>query len=125
MKNPRSALVLSWTLLVLLSTSVGINALQARRIRELIEPGPAPVSRIGVPAIPIRGVDVSGSPRTITFDARQPSVVYFFSTQCKWCEQNWANVRALAAAAPGRFRFVAVAEERDLAEFVRNHHLQF
>ena len=125
MKKQPFSVALSWTLLVLLSTSVGINALQARRIRKFIEPSSGAVSRVGQPAIPITGADVNGRPRTFTFDAKMPSVIYFFSKQCKWCEQNWANVRALAASSRGRFRFVAVAEDSDLAAFVKDRRLEF
>jgi hypothetical protein len=52
-------------------------------------------------------------------------VLYFFSSKCKWCEENWANVRALSAAGQDRFRFIGVASETALAEFVRARRLEF
>jgi hypothetical protein len=60
----------------------------------------------------------------VRLDAGVPTVVYFFSPTCGWCERNWNNVRALSAASAGRFHVIAVSGETDLQKFVDSHHLQ-
>jgi len=115
----------SWTGLVLLAMSVGLNTLQARRIREFLEPTTVRTSRVGHSVIPFTGQSIDGRLRTFQFADREPTVIYFFSPKCRWCEENWANVQALSAAAEGRFRFVAVAAETGLAGFARDHNLDF
>jgi hypothetical protein len=50
-------------------------------------------------------------------------VIYLFSTTCRWCEQNWANVMALRTSRGDRFRFIAVAAEAISGEFVQARQL--
>ena len=111
--------------LVLLVLSVGLNTLQARRIRDLVDRKVESPSRIGQKAPPLAGLALNGRPRVLRFDEGQPTVLYFFSPTCRWCEQNWPNVRTVARAQPERFRFVAVAAETDLNNFARARDLDF
>ena len=115
----------SWCAIVLLLMSAGLNALQARRIRELVAPSSRQTAQVGKMAPALTGLTLSGQLQTIRFNDREPTVIYFFSPGCRWCEQNWANVRALSSASEGRFRLVAVAAESNLRDFARARDLNF
>ncbi len=112
-------------MLVLLFVSVGMNALQARKIRDLVDPVLTVRSGIGQLASPLSGVSIDGQPRTITFSGGLPTVVYFFSPTCGWCERNWANVAALARASAGRYRVVGITATTDLKGFAAARGLDF
>lgn len=118
--NRGSGQLLSFATLLLLTCSVGINVLQARRINDLVNPEPV-MKRIGKVVAPIDGIGSTG-PTSVKFAGR-PTVLYFFSTSCKWCERNWPNVKALQAAAADRYRFVALAIENDLREYAASRQL--
>jgi peroxiredoxin len=123
LRDSRKQLV-SMVMMALLVVSVGVNVLQAKRIRTLVDPElPAPaVLGHQAPAIP--ALTPRGEPATIQFDGR-PTLVYYFSPSCPWCERNWANVRALAAAANGRYRVVAITADTHLGAFAQTHALNF
>ena len=125
MSRQRWSALISWTSFALLLMSVGLNTLQARRIRDLIEPQSKSSSRVGQMAGPLAGLTLEGQKRVVRFDDRQPTVLYFFSPTCRWCEENWDNVRTLAEASSARFRFLAVATESNLTEYVHRHRLNF
>jgi peroxiredoxin len=80
---------------------------------------------VGSVATGLTGVGLDGQPRSIDFAEGLPTVLYFFSSTCSWCERNWANVQSLVKASAGRFRFVGVSTERDLREFARTHEIGF
>jgi hypothetical protein len=42
---------------------------------------------------------------------RVPTILYFFSSRCGWCERNWNSVAALEVATRGGYRFAAVTTE--------------
>ena len=108
---------------ILLALSAGINVLQAQRIRSL-NAANIPVSpAIGQAAPPIQGFALDGQPQDISLRAGVPTVVYFFSPTCSWCERNWANVEALRNQAAGRYRVIAVSKTRDLRAYVGAHGL--
>jgi peroxiredoxin len=102
-----------------------MNALQARKIQTLVETTPSPASKVGSLAPRLSGVGLDGLPRTVSFDDGLPTVLYFFSSTCSWCERNWANVQSLVRASTGRFRLVGVSRETDLREFTRTHDVGF
>ena len=114
MQRPTWTRYLSGLTLPLLLVSVGLNAMQSTKIRDLTQPTGLGGPGVGQPVGALTGVDVSGRPRTIAFPADLPTVVYFFSPTCGWCERNWANVAAIARRSDGRFRFVAVTQAADL-----------
>ena len=60
-----------------------------------------------------------------TFDGVLPTVLYYFSPTCGWCERNWDNVRALSAAAPGRYRFIGLSSTPKIEQFMRDRQLDF
>jgi hypothetical protein len=112
---------------VLLALSVGVNVLQAKKIRAMVEPAGGRSSLIGSKARPFEGRTPDGRAIEVAFDARVPTVLYYFSTRCGWCERNWANIEALAASANGRFRVVAVTAQDGINEYVkgRNPRIEF
>src|SRR5262249_18829469 len=54
-----------------------------------------------------------------------PTILYYFSPTCAWCEKNLTNVQALAAATTGRYRFVGVSTAPDVSAYITRHHLTF
>ena len=123
-ERPRSSYVSGLTL-ILLIVSIGVNALQARKIYGLVEPVKSPRSRVGQIARPLAGTDLDGRPVSLSFAGAQPTVIYFFSPTCRWCERNWNNVRTLARNSLGQFRLVGIALEKDLRAFAQARQLEF
>jgi hypothetical protein len=123
MSGRRLAQGAMWIPMVLLVFSVGANVLQARKIFALVDPSVPRHSRVGSSVAPIQVQSPDGARQMVRFNVGVPTVVYFFSPTCAWCERNWNNVRALAAAADGRYRVVAVATETHLSTFVDAHTL--
>jgi len=109
--------------IVLLLTSVTVNVVQAAKLRAAW--GPRQTSAVGQGVAPLSVVDAQGVPHTIRFDTGLPTVIYYFSSTCSWCERNWDNVRALADKSRGRYRVVAVSSESSLSSFVDSHSLPF
>jgi peroxiredoxin len=108
----------------LLLVSTGVNALQAQRIHSLLAATRTGASIVGQMAVPLVGETLDGQRVRLTFNRRRPTVLYYFSGACTWCERNWANVEALDDAASGRYRLVAVSAERGLAEYVRRRNVR-
>jgi len=123
MSGRRLAQGAMWIPMVLLVCSVGANVLQARKIFALVDPSVPRHSRVGKSVAPIQVQSPDGSRHVVRFNVGVPTVVYFFSPTCAWCERNWDNVRALAAASAGRYRVIAVAAESRLSAFVDTHAL--
>jgi len=114
--------VLGATLLLLL-LSTGVNVLQAQRIHSLVSANPSVSSVVGRTVKSLTGLSLDGSPVDISLRADRPTVVYFFSSKCKFCDMNWTNIQALASAAMGRFRVVAVSTERGLRGYLAARHV--
>jgi hypothetical protein len=110
--------------LLLLLVSAAVNVLQAQRIHFLLETTNAGVSGIGKPATPVDGFTLGDRSVTVRFDERRPTVIYYFSPTCGWCERNWANIKALSAAADGRYRLIAVTADRGVSDYARRHDLE-
>jgi hypothetical protein len=121
----RWSISLSRVMYVLLFVSVAINALQARKILDLVEPAASTRSRIGELASPLTGVGLDGRAKSIHFRTALPTVLYYFSPTCGWCERNWENMRALARASNGHFRLVGIATDTNLASFASERELDF
>jgi len=109
--------------LILLVASVGLNVVQARRLGAFTGPvGPLPPPGSIAPRLMLKSLD--GRPVEINFD-EQPTILYYFSPNCGWCEKNWLNVKALVAATEGRYRFVGLSTTGDIGAFVQEHRLSF
>lgn len=122
MSLPRPASLLSITI-ALLVLSVGVNALQSRRILALVASSAITPTTIGQTAPPIVGFSLAGSPREVALRGNLPTLVYYFDPGCTYCEQNWPNLQALAAAAEGRYRMLAVSAKRDLRQYLDDRQL--
>jgi hypothetical protein len=72
MSQKRWSGVISWTSLVLLMISVGLNALQAARIRDLVAPANKLTSTVGRMAPPLNGVTPDGRRQIVRFDQGHP-----------------------------------------------------
>jgi len=109
---------------VLLVLSLTVNVQQALRIRGLLNQG-APEPLVGMQAAPIEGWTPGGAPVTLAMGRGLPTVLYYFSPTCTWCEANWPAIDTLARQAEGRYRVIALTTARDLRPFAdaRNLHL--
>lgn len=116
--KPLSALTLP-----LLLISVGLNAAQAAKIRGLTEPATQMPAIIGQTAPVLTGIDGAGRAQTFAFSGELPTLVYFFSPTCDWCERNWDNVAALAQHGTGNYRFVAITQAKELGGFAKDRGL--
>lgn len=95
------------TSMLLLVISVGLNALQATRISALLESE----TSVGRKAPVVKGVNPSGQSVTLEPTGVVPTVFYYFSASCKWCEENWPNIRALNLRAGTSYRLVALSKD--------------
>ena len=90
-------LVLSGSLNILLSARVSS---EGARISAVVPVGTR------VPAL--AGVSARGT-LVVSFPSSLPVLLYYFSPTCGWCKRNWNNVMALADAAKGGYRLVALS----------------
>jgi len=109
--------------MALLLLSVGVNVLQAHKIRTLVLSNRPAVSLIGRAVPSISGATLDRQPVTIALQGRVPTVIYHFSSSCGWCDRNWANVEVVVAAARGRYRVIAVSTEQGLKAYVEQRGL--
>ncbi|HUR21420.1 MAG TPA: hypothetical protein VMZ90_11465 [Vicinamibacterales bacterium] len=102
----------------LLMLSVGVNVMQARRIKTMVNAKAAAVSSVGRRVVPLEGFSPEGTPvlRDVARDV--PTVLYYFSPTCVWCDRNWDNIRALEGGAQGRYRVVLVTRARDVRQYL-------
>jgi thiol-disulfide isomerase/thioredoxin len=103
--------------LPLLLLSVGLNAMQTMKILDLVDPDSSAHSNLGRSPARLTGASLDGQPQTITFTSDRPTVLYFFSPTCGWCERNWPNIEAIARRSEGRYRLVAVTQATGLKAF--------
>jgi hypothetical protein len=105
---------------MLLAASVALNLMQSQRLHSASE-GRERLPRIGVVVQPIDARTADAQLAHIAYASeRVPTILYYFSPRCGWCERNWDSVAALQRATGGRYRFVAVttageAERRERA----------
>lgn len=113
-----------WALMGLLMVSATVNVVQARRIQSSAKLRTSGV-HVGQRAEPIAVTALTGTPTWIRFDQGVPTVLYYFSPGCQWCERNWDNVREVASQAHGRYRVIAISSDQSLAQFADDHRLSF
>lgn len=124
-ENP-NALVrvgLSHLTLILLVTSVGLNMLQANKLRAY-QAGAQPALEAGAVAPVLEVATLDGQARTIDFSGRT-TVLYYFSPECGWCEKNWLNVKALIAGTHDRVRFIGLSTTPRISEYMAERRLGF
>lgn len=111
--------LLSGALIVLLLISATLNVALATALQER-KRGVAVGLDPGTELSPLAGVTPEGRDLVIDYSSdSRPTVLYYFSPACAWCERNWPNVRALTTATSDRFRWIGVsaATTEDLAAF--------
>jgi hypothetical protein len=64
---------------------------------------------------PLLGTDWTGAPQTVDYgqDPR-PTIVYTFSKECSYCQENWRAMRSFQALSPRRLRIVYIDTTGDL-----------
>ena len=107
----------------LLILSVGVNVLQAQKIRTMTSPAGRNGALVGTKALPFEARTPEGRQVRVAFDAGLPTVLYYFSPTCGWCDRNWNNLEALVAGATGRYRVVAVTAAEDMKAYADKHRL--
>src|SRR5262245_36567075 len=113
----------SWTLL--LACSLVLNVVQSQRIRasHLAQPG---TLRGGTTLPPLDVVASNGQRVELRYTAEDlPTILYFFSPTCGWCERNWNNVAALERLTRGKYRFVPLSTTADVARVRTQHGITF
>jgi hypothetical protein len=77
------------------------------------------------PAPVLEDLKQNRSPLNWKSDGR-PTVVYFISPTCPWCKRNLESIRALAAAASDKYRFVGISSTLDgLPEYLEKAQYPF
>jgi AhpC/TSA family len=117
-------------LLLLLTASVGLNVLLARRVRQLrttLDAGPsrpAPL-QVGILVPPIVAKGLDGQSQTIAYTGSdRPTVLYVFTPQCVWCARNMDNLKTLFKTRGAAERFIGVSlSPEGLTDYVRAHDL--
>jgi hypothetical protein len=97
----------SYALCTLLCVSATMNLLQSERLRAARGREERPAIGTRVPSIDLIASDATSThidyPR-----GGLPTIFYYFSASCSWCERNWESVRTLADGTRGRYRVVAL-----------------
>ncbi len=109
---------------VLLVLSACVNVLQAQKIRGLVGFADKKGALVGTKAPPIEARTPDGQPVRMTFDAGLPTVLYYFSPTCGWCDRNWTNLEAVAANAKNRYRVVAITSAQGIQSYAEKHALR-
>ncbi len=115
-------------LLLLLTASLGLNAVVAHRLRRLearVGPARPPPLAVGAAVPPIVATGLDGRSDTIAY-AGSPrlTVLYVFTPQCGWCAKNMDNFKTLLRAKAQDDRFIGLSlSEEGVADYVRTHEL--
>lgn len=117
MRWTRSGVVSGLTV-VLLMLSVGVNVLQARRIKAMVDANASVASSIGDRVVPLEGFSLQGAPLLKPVARDVPTMLYYFSPTCAWCDRNWDNIKALDRGAQGRYRVILLTRARDVRQYL-------
>ena len=67
-----------------------------------------------------------GNSKSLSFRGRLPSVIYFFSPTCTWCERNLANIQSLARQNRNKYAFYGVSlTDTGLRDYIENKPMGF
>ncbi len=78
------------------------NALLSKKNESRLMPG----ARVS----PLLGEDVDGSVRRVTYgEDSRPTLLYIYSPDCRWCQRNLNNIRALSQKLSASHRFVGIS----------------
>ena len=80
---------------------------------------------VGLP--PIEAASLDGVPTIVTCPReKRGTVVYIFTPQCHWCDENTANVNVLARYLKDDYSFVGLSlSEQGVREYIRSRELSF
>jgi hypothetical protein len=106
---------------VLLMLSVGVNVMQARRIKAMLDAKASVASAIGHRVVPLEGFSPDGAPLLRPVARDVPTVLYYFSPTCSWCDRNWDNIQALDRGSQGRYKVVLVTRARGVRQYLAEH----
>lgn len=96
-----------WTLL---AASLALNLARRATYQKALPTEAAPL-RVRLDSMNV--VSETGEPASISFRSQPlPTILYYFSATCVWCDRNWASVRALEQRTQGKYRFIAVTSDR-------------
>jgi peroxiredoxin len=120
-------------LTILLVCSVAVNVMLARKTKRL----EASLDRfrsgkhlpVGLSVPPIELLSMNGTLSKISYsETTVPTVLYFFSTSCKWCDLNSQNIKFMGSSLKDNYRFIGICLDRDLKElsqYVSRNELPF
>jgi hypothetical protein len=114
--------------LICLAISVSVNAVTAFQLSHVRGQPRATGAAVGEQVPRLTLVSNRAEHVEIQFSKEQlPTLFYWFSPTCGWCELNLPNFEALAAQANGRYRFLPVADASpaDLAVYAEKYSLTF
>jgi len=113
--------ILTWLTTGMLTASVTLNVVQASRGSGEYH---APRSGLALNSVvdPIAVKTIQHQSKTLDFRGK-PTILYYFSPACKWCERNWLNVKALMAFSDGQYRFIGLSAADNVADFLSDHRL--
>jgi len=112
------AVVARNALATLLLVSVGLNVSLSHELRVSRRGsanGPLPGSILP----PIHGIEARAESIVPSKQEELPTVFYYFSAACGWCDRNWANIEVLAKQTSGRYRIVGVAASDEVPDVLR------
>lgn len=71
--------------------------------------------------------DLTGNPVTIAYsETNQPTVLYIFTPQCRWCFENLDNIKTLANETHGKYRLIGLSlNKAELNAYVEKTKLNF
>lgn len=107
--------------IVVIVISVTVNLLLATKLMRAQQPVATGVA-IGSAIESFEGESPEG--HRVMVDFRQPTILYYFSPSCSWCERNWSNVRDFVTQTRGRYRFVGISTAAVPEDFLRARQLQ-
>jgi peroxiredoxin len=118
-------------LLVLLTLSLVCNVVMATMLlRQGAARQPGDLLAILPPGSvvkPFEAAGLDGRRSTVEFSAgNQPTVLYVFTPQCRWCMRNLKNLSALYGARGGTYRFIGVSlEATNLQSYAAGNGIKF
>lgn len=115
--------VATWVPVTALLLSASLNVMLIQRVKAQAE-STREVPLIGTHVPRLTGLTVRGAAGTYDYGTL-PTIVYYFSASCGWCERNWSNVKALEAGTQGRYRIVGVSAERTPGSYLAERGLLF
>src|SRR5262245_53228090 len=116
-------------LLLVLGGSLTLNVWLGWTVKAQLRPAPIGGIKIGslVKDLPARVV--GGADTTLKLAANRPSVLYYVSPTCGWCERNYESVLAVAGSSAGEnfawYGIVRSDDEPRLAEHLKKRPLPF